>query len=312
MDVIRPVAWNDDGESIRVIDQRELPGREVYRDLCSVSDVCDAIRTLTVRGAPLIGIVGAMGLALSIDGDGASVDVGARFRDSAALIRSTRPTAVNLGWAIDRMSAVASRTLRDGGDIAGLRASLRREADAILAEDRAMCRCIGEHGAELIPDDARILTHCNTGALATGGIGTALAAIYVAVERGKRVHVFADETRPLLQGSRLTAWELERAGIPVTVLVDGAAASLLRAGAVDLCIVGADRIATNGDVANKVGTLPLAIAARHFERPFYVAAPTSTFDPATASGDAIVIEQRAAAEVRSGFGVQTAPLDFAV
>ncbi len=190
--------------------------------------------------------------------------------------------------------------------------ALRDEATRILEEDRAMCRRIGEFGATLIADGARVLTHCNTGALATGGIGTALAAVYVAVESGKRVEVYADETRPLLQGSRLTAWELQRAGIPVTVLADGAAASLLRDGEVDLCIVGADRIATNGDVANKVGTYPLAIAACRHSVPFYVAAPTSTFDPATSRGDEILIEQRSADELRRVLGAQTAPADVPV
>jgi methylthioribose-1-phosphate isomerase len=175
-----------------------------------------------------------------------------------------------------------------------------------------MCRRIGEHGAALIPNGARVLTHCNAGALATGGMGTALAAIYAAVEQGRRVEVYAGETRPLLQGSRLTAWELARAGIPVTVLVDGAAASLMARGAIDLCIVGADRIAANGDVANKIGTYAVAIAAKHHGIPFYVAAPTSTFDPATASGADIHIEQRSADEVRCGFGPLTAPADVDV
>jgi methylthioribose-1-phosphate isomerase len=216
---------------------------------------------------------------------------------------------VNLGWALDRMLVAAKRAIDGGHD---LHDSLVREANDIRAEDIAMCRRIGEHGANLIPDGARVLTHCNTGALATGGIGTALAAIYVAVEQGKRIEVFADETRPLLQGSRLTAWELRRAGIPVTVLVDGAAPSLLRADRIDLCIVGADRIAVNGDVANKIGTLSVAITAKHFGRPFYVAAPTSTFDPSTTRGEEIPIEQRGAEEVTRAFGVATAPSDVPV
>ncbi|HXD48366.1 MAG TPA: S-methyl-5-thioribose-1-phosphate isomerase, partial [Gemmatimonadaceae bacterium] len=190
--------------------------------------------------------------------------------------------------------------------------ALRAGATRILDEDRAMCRRIGELGATLLPDGARVLTHCNAGALATGGMGTALAAIYVAAEQGRRVEVFADETRPLLQGSRLTAWELHRAGIPVTVLVDGAAATLMRAGAVDLCIVGADRIAANGDVANKIGTYALAVAARYHGVPFYVAAPESTFDGATATGADIVIEERSADEIRCGFGTATAPADVSV
>jgi methylthioribose-1-phosphate isomerase len=215
---------------------------------------------------------------------------------------------VNLGWAIDRMQRVATRH-RDGET---MRDVLRAEATKILEEDRAMCRKIGEHGATLIPHGARVLTHCNAGALATGGIGTALAAVYVAVEQGKDVEVLADETRPLLQGSRLTAWELTRAGIPVTVLVDGAAASLMRDGEVDLCIVGADRIAANGDAANKIGTYGLALAAKHHGIPFYIAAPSSTFDPATPTGAEILVEQRHADEVRRGFGPMTAPAAAAI
>jgi len=304
MELIQPVAWSADERGVRILDQRQLPGREVYRDLRTIDDVCDAIRTLAVRGAPAIGIAGAMGLTLAADGD--HVDYG-RLLSAAERIRATRPTAVNLAWALERILAVATAS-------AGLspRAALRHEATRILNEDRDMCRSIGEHGATLIPDGARVLTHCNAGALATGGIGTALAAIYVAVEQGKRVEVFVDETRPLLQGSRLTAWELTRAGIPATVLVDSAAATLMREQKIDLCIVGADRIAANGDVANKIGTYALAIVARHHGVPFYVAAPTSTFDASTATGADIVIEQRSADEVRRGFGVLTAPAEAQV
>jgi methylthioribose-1-phosphate isomerase len=310
MSAIEAIRWSDDGSAVRILDQRQLPAREVYRELRTVDDVRDAITTLAVRGAPAIGIAGAMGMVLAVD-ESERDSASAMRRLSAAheRIRCARPTAVNLAWAVDRMFSVAKQNGLAGND---LRNALRVEATRILDEDRAMCRRIGEHGAALIPDGARILTHCNTGALATGGIGTALAAVYVAVEQGKRVEVFADETRPLLQGSRLTAWELERAGIPVTVLVDSAAASLMRDGAIDLCIVGADRIAANGDVANKVGTLPLAIAARYHDVPFYVAAPMSTVDAATSAGCDIVIEQRAAAEVCSPGGAQIAPDGVAV
>lgn len=310
MDIIQPVSWSADGYGVRILDQRELPTREVYRDLRSVDDVYDAIRTLAVRGAPAIGIAAAMGVTLALDGTEADrFEVGAKIRDAAARIGGARPTAVNLGWALGRMGRAI---VEHRGDPSSLHAALIDEATRVLMEDRDMCHKIGEHGASLIQDGARILTHCNAGALATGGVGTALAAIYVAVQQGKSVEVYADETRPLLQGSRLTAWELRRAGIPVTVLVDGAAASLMRDREVDLVIVGADRIAANGDVANKIGTYPLAIAARHHHVPFYVAAPESTFDPATKSGDAILIEQRSPDEVRSGFGALTAPLDAAV
>jgi methylthioribose-1-phosphate isomerase len=210
------------------------------------------------------------------------------------------------------MLARARRARATGaGPAAGFDA-LRDEAGAILEEDRRMCDAIGAHGAALIPDGARVLTHCNAGALATAGIGTALAPVYCAVRAGRRVSVYADETRPLLQGSRLTAWELQRAGIAVTVLADSMAASLMRSGAVDLCIVGADRIAANGDVANKIGTYPLALAARAHGVPFYVAAPSSTIDPATATGDAIAIEQRDGDEVVHGRGGRTAPPGVAV
>jgi methylthioribose-1-phosphate isomerase len=311
MDIVQAIRWSDDGTALRIIDQRELPAREVTRELRTLEDVCEAIRSLAVRGAPAIGIAAAMGLVVSVQ------DLSHLPRDSflehlrsaATSIRSTRPTAVNLGWALDRMLAVAGTA---EGEPTVVIDRLRAESSRILEDDRAMCRRIGQHGAALIPDGARVLTHCNTGALATGGIGTALAAVYVAVEQGKRLDVYAAETRPLLQGSRLTAWELSRAGIPVTVLVDGAAAWLIRERKIDLCMVGADRIATNGDVANKVGTYSLAIAARHHDVPFYVAAPNSTFDPHAASGAAIEIEQRGAEELSSAFGVQTSPSGVAV
>ena len=304
---LETIRWSDDERGVHVLDQRFLPVAEVYRDLHSVNELCDAIATLAVRGAPAIGIAGAMGLTLALADPNDNDDPVARLERAALQIRGTRPTAVNLEWALERMLSVArSAAPRE------LERALRGEATHILEEDRAMCRRLGELGAQLIDDGARVLTHCNTGALATGGIGTALAVVYVAAEQGKRVSVYADETRPLLQGSRLTAWELERARIPVTVLVDGAAAALMRAGRVDACFVGADRIATNGDVANKVGTYGLAIAAKRHGIPFYVVAPSSTFDPDTSCGDDIVIEQRSADEVRRGFGAATAPEDVEV
>ena len=305
MQIISAVDWSPDGDAVRIIDQRLLPGIVTERDLQTLDDVCEAIRTLAVRGAPAIGVAGAMGLVVSLRPHvGAGADA---FRERlgtiAAQIRGTRPTAVNLPWAIDRMLA---RARGADGSPAEVLLQLRDEATAIRDEDRAMCERIGAHGLALIPDGARVLTHCNAGALATAGIGTALAPLYLAAAAGRRVEVFVDETRPLLQGSRLTSWELTRAGIPVTVIADNMAASVMRAGRIDLCIVGADRIARNGDVANKVGTYGVAVSAYHHGIPMYVAAPTSTFDPATASGDAIEIEQRAADEVRRGFGTLTA------
>jgi methylthioribose-1-phosphate isomerase len=306
VDVIEAVGWSRDGDGVRIIDQRLLPGELVVRDLRTLEEVCDAIGTLAVRGAPAIGVAGALGLVAAVAPHRQEpID---RFRRRvvhvAERIRATRPTAVNLPWALGRMVACAERS--PASEATALLDVLRAEATAILDEDRAMCRRIGEHGAALIPDGARVLTHCNAGALATAGIGTALALLYVAAEAGRRIEVFVDETRPLLQGSRLTAWELTRAGIPVTVLADNMAPALMRSGAIDLCLVGADRIAANGDVANKTGTYGVAVAAHHHEIPMYVAAPESTIDPCTANGDAIVIEHRSGDELR-GVGRITAP-----
>jgi methylthioribose-1-phosphate isomerase len=304
MQPIQSVAWSADGFAVRILDQRCLPAREVYRELRTVDEVCNAIATLSVRGAPAIGVSAAMGLSFAFSDDTQDLAKARQsLRAAAEQLRATRPTAVNLAWALDRVV----RRSESASNVAGLRRVVRDEASRILAEDQAMCHRIGEHGATLIEQGSRILTHCNAGVLATAGTGTALAAIYAAKAQGKRLEVYADETRPLLQGSRLTAWELERAGIPVTVLVDGAAAALMRSGRVDMCIVGADRIAVNGDVANKIGTYSLAVAAYYHGIPFYVAAPWSTFDPSTPSGGRIPIEERSPDEVRRGFGTQTAP-----
>jgi methylthioribose-1-phosphate isomerase len=306
MNIVEPIGWADGGRALRIVDQTRLPGALVERELRTLEEVCEAIVALRVRGAPAIGIAGAMGLVVALVPF--DREPGERFRWRAASfaqrIEATRPTAVNLPWALRRMLA---RLEGERGEAAAQLAALREEADAIRDEDRRMCQRIGEHGLPLVPDGARVLTHCNAGALATGGIGTALAPLYLAAGAGRRIEVLVDETRPLLQGSRLTAWELARAGISVTVLTDGMAASLMAAGGVDLCIVGADRIAANGDVANKIGTLGVAVAAHHFGIPFYVAAPTSTIDPATVTGAAIPIEQRSEREVTCGFGVPTAP-----
>jgi methylthioribose-1-phosphate isomerase len=306
VDIVQSVRWADDELGVHIIDQRLLPGELVERDLRTLDDVTAAIRSLAVRGAPAIGIAGAMGLVVTLapHADAPRDLVIARAKQIASVIEATRPTAVNLPWAMRRMVGAAERCRGDGSAIVG---ALKVEATAILEEDRAMCRRIGEHGVTMLRDTARILTHCNAGALATGGIGTALAPIYVALERGLEVEVFVDESRPLLQGSRLTAWELQRAGVRVTVLTDGMAASLMREHGVDLCIVGADRIAANGDVANKIGTYGLAITAKHHGVPFVVAAPTSTLDPETATGDEIVIEQRSPEEVVQLAGAATAP-----
>jgi methylthioribose-1-phosphate isomerase len=304
VDIIQSVRWADDGLGVHIIDQRLLPRELVERDLRTLDEVTAAIRSLAVRGAPAIGIAGAMGLvvALAPNANAPRHVVLHRARQIASVIESTRPTAVNLPWAMRRMLDVAERSTGTA-----ILDALRAEATAILEEDRAMCRRIGEHGVTLLRDGARVLTHCNAGALATGGIGTALAPLYVAHERGLQLEVFVDESRPLLQGSRLTAWELQRAGLRVTVLTDGMAASLMRERGIDLCLVGADRITANGDVANKIGTYGLAIAASYHDVPFVVAAPTSTLDPDTATGEEVVIEQRSPNEVVQLADVPTAP-----
>jgi methylthioribose-1-phosphate isomerase len=307
--IVQSVRWGDPGRSLVIIDQTRLPAHRVEIELRSLDDVCDAIRRLAVRGAPAIGIAGAMGLVTATPVEGDRVHFLERLDAVATTIRDTRPTAVNLPWALARMLAAARAT---GGGPTEIHRALVAEASAILDEDRDMCRAIGEHGVSLIQRDARIITHCNTGALATGGIGTALAPIYLAAERGLEPVVFADETRPLLQGSRLTAWELQQAGIPVTIMSDSAAAALIATRGADLVLVGADRIAVNGDVANKIGTYSLAIVAKHHNVPFYVAAPSSTIDRGTADGSAIHIEQRAAAELRALAGAPTAPPDVDV
>ena len=302
---VQAIAWTPSG-AVRILDQRALPDAEIMRDLESAEAVADAIRTLQVRGAPLIGIAAAMGLAAGMrDQRGAArATFLERLAHLAALLAAARPTAVNLRWALDRMRQVADATPGNGS---ALWEKLHTEATTIWEEDRAMCRRIGEHGLTILIDGANVLTHCNTGALATGGIGTALAPVYLAHEQGRRVHVFVDETRPLLQGSRLTAWELMHAGISCTLITDAAAATLMRQAKIDLILVGADRICANGDFANKIGTYGLAVLARHHGVPFYCAAPWSTVDAQLADGDLIPIEQRAPTEVTVMAGRPTAP-----
>jgi len=292
IDVVRPLRWEDD--ALVLLDQTLLPGEERWIRLKTPDEVIEAIRALRVRGAPAIGCAGAFAMVLAGD----------RALETAPSIASARPTAVNLSWAVDRVLRAY-----DARDPKG---SMLAEAQRIRDEDEEACRAIGRHGAALLAAEARVLTHCNAGSLATAGYGTALGVVYAAVEQGKHVAVFADETRPLLQGARLTAWELQRAGIEVTIQADGAAGALLASGAVDAVIVGADRVAANGDVANKIGTYPLAVVARRHGIPFYVAAPRSTIDPDCPCGADIPIEQRAAAEVTEGFGVRTAPAGVSV
>ena len=293
---IQAVRWSPTS-AVRIVDQRRLPEAFVERDLETIDAVAEAIRSLAVRGAPLIGITAAMGLVAGLrETRAAGREQLLTALDGAVdTLERTRPTAVNLAWALERMRGFARRCAK--ADAAALWTRLRDEATAILEEDCVMCRRIGAAGLALLPRSARILTHCNAGALATGGIGTALAPIYLAHEAGGTVQVYVDETRPVRQGARLTAWELVQAGIPCTVLADGAAGALLARGAIDLVIVGADRIAANGDFANKIGTYALAVLARYHGVPLYCAAPSSTIDRSLASGEAIPIEERSRDEL---------------
>jgi methylthioribose-1-phosphate isomerase len=303
--VISPVRWG--GEGLILLDQTLLPGEEVERPYESWPDVAEAIRTLVVRGAPAIGIAAAFGVALAArasratEFDGLLADIEAAIKGLGA----TRPTAVNLFWALARMRAVAvANRERPVGEIAR---RLLAEAEAVLAEDVAANRAMGAHGAALVPEGGRVLTHCNAGALATGGYGTALGVIRAAHERGRVALVWVDETRPVMQGSRLTAWEMAKEGIPHRLIADTAAAFVMKRGLVDLIVTGADRVARNGDSANKIGTYGLAVLARHHGIPFYIAAPWSTIDPEIETGAAIVIEERDPAEVRGLPGRTTAP-----
>ncbi len=305
-----PISWSDQG--IRILDQTRLPEEELYLELHTVEEVAEAIKSLRVRGAPLIGIAAAMGLTLAAGRRG-SVEVGKeemqRVHEACGILGATRPTAVNLHWALERMRRRAESAVQRG---AALHEALVAEANTIWEEDRRMCDRIGELGAALIPSGSTVCTVCNAGALATGGIGTALAPVYMQHRAGHRPHVIVPETRPLLQGSRLTAWELHRSGVPVTLIADGMIASRLRLGDVRAIFVGADRIAANGDVANKIGTYGLALAAKAHGIPFYVAAPSSTIDPATPNGVAIPIEERQADEVTGWRGHRSAPAGVGV
>jgi len=293
---------------LRMIDQTLLPGEFLEIDCRDVETVWEAIKSLRVRGAPAIGIAAAYGVVVGVQG-AAGADEGAFFHrldDVTGYLAGSRPTAVNLFWALERMRRVAGAG-RGKKAPADILADLLAEARAIHEEDRQMCRQIGHHGAALLEDGQGVLTHCNAGGLATADYGTALAVIFAAASSGKRLHVFADETRPLLQGARLTAWELQQRGIEVTLICDSVAAQVMREGRVQAVITGADRIAANGDAANKIGTYSVAVLAAAHDIPFYVAAPTSTFDLSLADGGAIPIEQRDPREVTHGFGRQTAP-----
>ncbi len=305
------VTWSDD--CVVLLDQTLLPERLAWRRCSDISTLCQGIVELAVRGAPAIGVAAAYGLALSWSlarrqmGDDIQ-QIMPIFRAHRLELASTRPTAVNLFWALERCGMKVDQMVSEGAAAKSIGAALLQEARAVREEDVAMCRAMGQAGASLLPQRANVLTHCNAGGLATGGYGTALGVIYAAKEAGKIVHVYADETRPLLQGARLTAWELMNQGIAVTVICDSAAATVLQQGKIDAVITGADRVAANGDVANKIGTYPLAVLAQRHNVPFYIAAPASTFDPSTADGRGITIEERDPSEITDWRDHRSAPV----
>ena len=288
-----------EADAVVMIDQRKLPAEEIYVRCKTAPEVARAIRTMVIRGAPAIGVAAAMGIALGMRRSAATgtQKFAAEFHKTCELMAATRPTAVNLFWAIDRMKRSFGAAARAGESVGQIKDRLDSEAMAIHDEDVASCRAMGAFGAEVVPSNARVLTHCNAGALATAGYGTALGVIRGAVEKGKRVVVFADETRPFLQGARLTAWELLRDGIETTIIADNMSGALMQQGRVDLVVVGADRIAANGDTANKIGTYTVAVLAREHKIPFYVAAPLSTIDLNAPDGEHIPIEERQAREM---------------
>ncbi len=310
MEIYYPIQWLDG--HLRLLDQRKLPSEVVYNDYDRYDDVADAIRTMVVRGAPAIGITAAYGMALAtLQSEAVTVEaMRADLAVAAELLRRARPTAVNLSWAVNR---VQERAGDPGlGSVTAIRDAVLAEAHAIYELEEKSNYQIGVNSLPLVPHGAKIMHHCNTGPLATGAYGTALRVIIAAHEAGKEVHAYVDETRPRLQGARLTAWELQRFGVPHSVIVDGAAAHIMRTVGVDLCVVGCDRVAANGDTANKIGTYHLALAARAHGVPFYVVGPTSSIDMALASGDLIEIEQRPAEEVTHVMGCQITPDGTAV
>ncbi len=307
---VTTIEWSDG--KVRMIDQTKLPLELVYLNIDDVRVLAEAIKLLRVRGAPAIGIAGAFGLVLGVqnfDGDNKAGFYN-QLNQTAAFLNATRPTAVNLSWAINRMKNVADEY--KAHSVAEIKARLLKEAKTIWKEDRKICRRIGKNGAKLIKNGFTVLTHCNTGALATADYGTAIGVVFAANEQGKKVSVFADETRPLLQGARLNVWELKNEDIDVTLITDSAAAFVMQKQKVDCVIVGADRIARNGDTANKIGTYSVAVSAEKHGVPFYVAAPYSTIDFHIKDGSEIPIEERDPKEITEGFGRRTAPVDAKV
>ena len=303
-----PIRWRD--EQLDLLDQTRLPAHAVYERQTSLESVYAAIRCLKVRGAPAIGIAAAYGLVVAMQSYRTATknEFDDALAAAAARLRDARPTAVNLGWAVDRIAASA----QPPGDGATQYARIKSAAEQIHAEDRAMCHAIGRAGMALITPGCGVLTHCNAGALAVSELGTATAPMYLAHDAGIAFRVYAGETRPLLQGSRLTAWELSQAGLDVTLICDSMVARMMAEGLIDVVLVGTDRVTRNGDVINKIGTSGIAILARHFGIPFYVACPSSTYDPATATGASVVIEERDPEEVRTVFGVATSPAGIKV
>jgi len=299
--MVETIEWTAAG--VVMIDQTRLPREQVFVTCTTYQEVAEAIRSMVIRGAPAIGVAAAMGVALG-------VAQGADFELVCKTLAGTRPTAVNLFWAIERMRHL--RSSLNGASNHEVVQRMAEEARQIRLDDIAICRAIGQHGAALIPDGKTVLTHCNAGALATAGYGTALGVIRAAISNGKKIDVFADETRPFLQGARLTAWELQQDHIPTTLITDNMAGHFLRSGRIGCVVVGADRIAANGDVANKIGTYSVAVLAKENNIPFYVAAPVSTFDLSIPSGDHIPIEERNGAEVTHVYGVPVAPENIAV
>jgi methylthioribose-1-phosphate isomerase len=309
----KTIEWTEEG--VRMIDQTRLPGEEIYRTYTDYREVAEAIRSMVIRGAPAIGVAAAMGIAVGVKNSAAknAPELRAEFEIIAATLAKTRPTANNLFWAIKRMRAAFDKSVSchhtDAQVLTMVRVGLEEEAKRILAEDIAINEAMGRHGAELMPEEGTVLTHCNAGALATGGYGTALGVIRAAVGAGKKLRVFADETRPFLQGARLTAWELAKDEIPVTLITDSMAGHFMQQREIRTVIVGADRIASNGDTANKIGTYSIAVLAHENGVPFYVAAPRSTIDMSLASGEQIPIEERSSTEVTHLAGVAIAPAE---
>jgi methylthioribose-1-phosphate isomerase len=303
--MVETIQWTDEG--VVMIDQTRLPRDQVFVTCKDYREVAEAIRSMIIRGAPAIGVAASMGVALGVL---KSDDLHGEMDEICSTLANTRPTAVNLFWAIDRMRKLYDQVKQRPVD--EIRAALVREAKQVYLEDIAINRAIGRNGADLVPDGKTVLTHCNAGALATAGFGTALGVIRAAVEAGKNIDVFADETRPFLQGSRLTVWELQQDGISATLITDNMAGHFLKSGRIGCVVVGADRIAANGDVANKIGTYSVAVLAKENNVPFYVAAPISTLDLTLASGDEIPIEERSAAEVTHVGGVPLAPEGISV